>query len=71
MFIGSFNHARGIRPFRTDNLFARIFSPTLALFDFEIKKLLVWSLKSDLSSGQSNQVIGHLRYKAFEVELLF
>ena len=45
MLIESFNHERGIRPFRIDNLFARIFNPTLVLFVFRIQKTVCLVVK--------------------------
>ena len=36
ILIERFNHKRGIRPFRTESLFERIFNPTLVAFVFMI-----------------------------------
>ena len=36
MFKEAFNHVRGIRPFKIENLLARVFRPTLVLFVFAI-----------------------------------
>ena len=36
MFKEAFNHVRGIRPYKIENLFARVFRPTLVLFVFAI-----------------------------------
>ena len=54
----AFNQVRGIRPFRIENLFARVFRPTFVLFVFEIKNTvcLVVKIWSKFKLIQSNDM---------------
>ena len=55
MFRDAFNQVSGIRWFRIENLFARVFRPTFVLFVFEIKNTVCLVVK--LSGGLLLRVI--------------